>query len=138
MKHFTVPLLLALALGGCHRGTAPDSTAPGSPAPTQTRAPSPSPGELPVPEASVADLEIASLGPPLRAHPDLGPEGANVNFVSYLSRNRFVLRTWERGVEGETLLQFLKKHSSRPITIIVVRETSHIDGTGAFTAMRAA
>ena len=52
---------------------------------------------------AVADLEIASLGPPLRAHPDLGPEGANVNFVSYLSRNRFVLRTWERGVEGETL-----------------------------------
>ena len=53
--------------------------------------------------AAVADLEIASLGPPLRSHADLGPEGANVNFVSYLSRDRFVLRTWERGVEGETL-----------------------------------
>ena len=52
---------------------------------------------------AVADLEIASIGPPLRAHPDLGSEGANVNFVSYLSRDRFVLRTWERGVEGETL-----------------------------------
>ncbi|MEM7153972.1 MAG: trypsin-like peptidase domain-containing protein [Myxococcota bacterium] len=56
MKHFTVPLLLALALGACHRGTAPSSTAPASP---QVRAPAPSPDELPTPEASVADLEIA-------------------------------------------------------------------------------
>lgn len=40
--------------------------------------------------------------PHLRRHPDLGPEGANSDFAR-LVEGGLELRTWERGVEGETL-----------------------------------
>ncbi len=46
---------------------------------------------------------VAELGPSLRAHPDLGEGGANVNFVRFFEPNRCQLRTFERGVEAETL-----------------------------------
>lgn len=39
----------------------------------------------------------------IRHDPALGPEGANVNLVSLESRDRGSIRTFERGVEGETL-----------------------------------
>ncbi len=54
----------------------------------------------------VADLESANLmsrGRALRSHPALGAAGANVNFVSPDADGRWCLRTYERGVEGETL-----------------------------------
>lgn len=60
-------------------------------------------------EGSLASAPVVELGRPLRHHVDLGPDGANVNFVAYpqTSRdtrgNEFGLRTYERGVEDETL-----------------------------------
>ncbi len=55
----------------------------------------------------VADLETPGLmnrGRELRCHPALGPAGANVNFVAPTTDPaRWLLRTYERGVEGETL-----------------------------------
>lgn len=53
--------------------------------------------------SGVADLDLATIGPPLRAHPALGPEGANVNFFEVAADGVIRMRTWERGVEGETL-----------------------------------
>ena len=47
-------------------------------------------------------LDLPVLGPLHRHHPAL-PEGANANFVQVLSPSRLALRTWERGVEAETL-----------------------------------
>jgi diaminopimelate epimerase len=55
----------------------------------------------------VADLEHADLmlrGRTLRSHPALGAAGANVNFVAQGGAGEeWRMRTYERGVEGETL-----------------------------------
>ncbi len=47
-------------------------------------------------------LDLSVLGPALRRHPALS-EGANANFVKLLGPSRVAVRTWERGVEAETL-----------------------------------
>lgn len=46
---------------------------------------------------------LATIGPLLRFHPALGPEGANVSVIARDRPGRLRIRTWERGVEGETL-----------------------------------
>ncbi len=48
-------------------------------------------------------VDLAAFAPPLRAHAGLGPAGANVDVASVRGRDRVRLRTFERGVEGETL-----------------------------------
>jgi diaminopimelate epimerase len=53
----------------------------------------------------IKDIESADLtgrGPELRRHPALG-DGANVNFVARRPDGTFTYRTFERGVEAETL-----------------------------------
>ncbi|HKV74762.1 MAG TPA: diaminopimelate epimerase [Gemmatimonadales bacterium] len=54
----------------------------------------------------VEDLEAIDLmgrGRELRFHPELGSAGANVNFVALPPSGPIGIRTYERGVEGETL-----------------------------------
>ena len=48
-------------------------------------------------------VSIAELGRKIRFHPELGQEGANANFVMVVDQNTLAIRTYERGVEGETL-----------------------------------
>ncbi len=45
----------------------------------------------------------AALGEQLRHHPHLRPAGANDDFVRWLAPDRLEIRTFERGVEAETL-----------------------------------
>jgi diaminopimelate epimerase len=47
--------------------------------------------------------QIEALGRAIRMHPDLAPAGANVNFVVVRDFGSIEVRTYERGVEGETL-----------------------------------
>jgi diaminopimelate epimerase len=87
-------------------------------------------------------IDVARLGAALRAHPDLGPAGANVDFVSDRSAQsaaRWSVRTFERGVEAETLAcgsgaiavaAVLAREGAR--APIVVRPTSGIDLTVDF------
>ncbi len=55
-----------------------------------------------VPVADLERLDVASLGRALRNNPAFGPAGANVNFVR-VRNGRAEVRTYERGVEAETL-----------------------------------
>jgi diaminopimelate epimerase len=48
-------------------------------------------------------VPVAEWGTALRHHERFGPEGANVDFVAPLGASRVAMRTYERGVEGETL-----------------------------------
>lgn len=50
----------------------------------------------------IEEIDVAAYGPPLRHHPAF-PRGANVNFAEKLGTNRYRVRTYERGVEAETL-----------------------------------
>jgi len=47
--------------------------------------------------------DIVPLGRAIRRHPDLQPAGANVNFVVVRDGRSIEVRTYERGVEAETL-----------------------------------
>lgn len=51
---------------------------------------------------SVAEVDLPGLAPPLRFDPAF-PEGTNVNVVEILAPGEARIRSWERGVEGETL-----------------------------------
>lgn len=54
----------------------------------------------------VEDIEqaaVPTLGPLLRHHDEFQPRGANANFVQVLREGEIALRTFEFGVEGETL-----------------------------------
>ncbi|HYR28947.1 MAG TPA: diaminopimelate epimerase [Thermoanaerobaculia bacterium] len=47
--------------------------------------------------------DIAPLGRAIRKHPELQPAGSNVNFVVVRDSHSIEVRTYERGVEAETL-----------------------------------
>ncbi len=51
----------------------------------------------------LAGLDLRSIAPALRRHPLLGEAGANVDFFELAESGEVAIRTWERGVEGETL-----------------------------------
>jgi len=52
----------------------------------------------------VDQVDLVARGRELRAHPAVGPDGANVNFLSPAAgTGEWHMRTYERGVEAETL-----------------------------------
>ncbi|MEW6101888.1 MAG: diaminopimelate epimerase [Candidatus Omnitrophota bacterium] len=48
-------------------------------------------------------IDIANLGRLIRNHNKFAPKGTNVDFVEVISRDTLRVRTYERGVEDETL-----------------------------------
>jgi len=53
--------------------------------------------------ADVDNVALMERGRALRFDPALAPEGANINFISVDKSSVWRMRTYERGVEGETL-----------------------------------
>ena len=51
----------------------------------------------------VESVDVVSLGRAIRHHEAFAPKGTNANFAQVLAPGKLLLRTYERGVEGETL-----------------------------------
>lgn len=78
----------------------------------------------------VAAVDVAKDGATLRYHAAFAPRGTNANFVQVLAPDSIAIRTYERGVEGETLacgtgvcaaalLHSLRTGSSSPVKVKV-------------------
>jgi diaminopimelate epimerase len=52
---------------------------------------------------AVEKVNVESLGRAIRYHKRFAPSGTNVNFVTLKGKNSIYIRTYERGVEAETL-----------------------------------
>jgi len=52
---------------------------------------------------SIDDVDIVRTGREIRRHDKYSPVGTNVNFVRHVRDNTIAIRTYERGVEDETL-----------------------------------
>ena len=51
----------------------------------------------------IDDVDIVEIGREIRFHERFSPAGTNVNFVCGIAGNTIAIRTYERGVEDETL-----------------------------------
>jgi len=51
----------------------------------------------------IEKADVVGVGRKIRNHAKLFPKGTNVHFIQNIGRNLFKIRTYERGVEGETL-----------------------------------
>jgi len=56
-----------------------------------------------VPVSKVQDVDVRKRGEALRRHEKFSPAGANVNFIQKRGPKKISIRTYERGVEDETL-----------------------------------
>jgi diaminopimelate epimerase len=56
-----------------------------------------------VPVAKVEDVDVRGRGRAMRRHERFSPAGANVNFIEKTGPKKILVRTYERGVEDETL-----------------------------------
>ncbi len=54
-------------------------------------------------ERELESMDVSHWGRALRFHPYFKPAGTNVDFVYVQDTHRIIVRTYERGVEGETL-----------------------------------
>ena len=79
----------------------------------------------------VAAIDVERLGREIRMHPHFAPRGANADFVGTGGRDGFPIRTYERGVEKETLAC-----GSGCVAAALVLRSKNI--TGSRTAFRVA
>jgi diaminopimelate epimerase len=56
-----------------------------------------------IPVSKVDQVDVRREGAAIRYHEMFSPKGANVNFIEKRGANKVVVRTYERGVEDETL-----------------------------------
>ncbi len=52
---------------------------------------------------NLSNIDVVRLGRKIRFHSEFKPKGTNVNFITTVDKRTLTLRTYERGVETETL-----------------------------------
>jgi diaminopimelate epimerase len=52
---------------------------------------------------SLGDMDVSAIGRVIRNHPAFAPKGTNVDFVELVKDGFVAVRTYERGVEDETM-----------------------------------
>ncbi len=70
-------------------------------------------------------IDVFNLGRQIRYHKRFAPAGTNVDFVEVLNSNSVKVRTYERGVEGETLACGTGSVASALITSYELRAKSY-------------
>ncbi len=82
-----------------------------------------------IPVAKIDDVDVRRDGAAIRHHKMFSPNGTNVNFIEKRGPNKIAIRTYERGVEDETLacgtgivasalIFAASEKSSSPITVL--------------------
>ncbi len=77
----------------------------------------------------VRDIDVYSTGHEIRNSKEFSPDGINVNFVESVSEDSIFVRTYERGVENETLscgtgvtaAALLSAHNEKGFNTVVVK-----------------
>ncbi len=80
-----------------------------------------------VPVEDVETVEVHPVGRSIRYHDRFAPKGANVDFIQLVSPQEIVLRTYERGVEGETLAC----GTGATASALIHAELNEIEGAGS-------
>lgn len=75
----------------------------------------------------IDDLEVVRIGREIRYHRDFAPAGTNVNFICRNDGNTIAIRTYERGVEDETLACGTGSIASALVAAHKLEMTSPID-----------
>lgn len=85
----------------------------------------------------IASFPLATTGKWLRSHPRWEPEGSNVTLVQHLRPHHLAVRTYERGIEGETLACGTGAAAAAVYTAILYHLSGsfHISTTGGETLM---
>ena len=82
-----------------------------------------------IPVLKIDDANVRREGAAIRHHKMFSPNGTNVNFIEKRGPNKIAIRTYERGVEDETLacgtgivasalIFAASENASRPITVL--------------------
>jgi diaminopimelate epimerase len=77
----------------------------------------------------IENIDVIKYGKIIRHHKIFAPEGTNVNFVKVIQNNTILVRTYERGVEDETLacgtgitasgiISVIKDFTKSPVNVI--------------------
>ena len=80
-----------------------------------------------VPVDDVETVDVHPVGRAIRYHERFAPKGTNANFIESYSMGEIILRTYERGVEGETLAC----GTGATASALIHAETNNLLGTGA-------
>ena len=77
-------------------------------------------------------INVDSIGSQIRHHDEFKPKGSNVNFVETMDNSNIKIRTYERGVEGETLACGTGSVASAIISRVKGEAPNHLlrSGTG--------